>query len=1395
MNTFVIRALVFALAAGGPAVATPATDPADTYPDLHLIPWPKTLHLGTGYMRLSANSRIVAGEPQLRPLATVLSGEIALLTGLKLPVTTEPGRPGDILLRIDKTIRAAEPILMLRNRRPVRTTDGAHAIAIDRQAVVTGFDYRATAEGTSTILQLLGRDDGGFRLPRLTIHDWPHADYCGVLLDVARQDHPIAAVKKVVQLCRLYKARYLQLHLTDDQGWTFPSTHYPQLGSKNYAAHGGVPPRVYKLKELKELVADADARGVTIVPELELPGHSGAAARSLPQVFDAINPQSRQPVGIGCMNMSNEALYPALDAIIGEMCDVFKSSPYFHIGSDEVTSGRLSLHSGYKAFMERHGLKNDGELADYFVRTVCALVKKYGKEAIKWEGLANFATKDVIIMAWEGNSTFATEALARGYTTITCPWSLGVPWEAWNMYRCNASQLKRGDSVLGATLVAWEQPPATHIANLRYLPSRQERTWGPDNRVTVAGFAARFQPLDAVAGKLLQIPVKPQLAAAFQCSAGTCDFLEPAFALDGNDATFFQSAAAPKGGDHFTVTFKRPQLVYAIEVLTGVNGRGLLNGGQVQVSADGTHFTTVGRLDRGALKVLLKENRIRAVRLLAGTRQSEPMVVRAINLRLMAEVAGAVRNPQAAIGAGNVAVTKADTEFTAPIGSCAIAVINRGFTIKLNSGGNPCTYSGPISGSGTVEVSAGDQNAPLTLDGNAPNTMRGTWLVKTGRVILAKPPGVDALGGTVIVSGQGANEGLLWAGSNQVNHTAHIQVLASDKRGPSLNLNGFNDTIDRLTLAAGTKVLTDGPQGGGVLTARELWLAGKRLPRGVYTSSVSWLEGSGYVLAGDVKYVDVSGTVTDPNRTVGAGNIARLKSATALKLPEGDCSVHVVTGDFSLTLAAVGGKPRYTGVITGNGPVRIEAPGDHRPFEIAGNQTNSYRGGTTLARGVLMLSKPGNATAIPGDLTLGGSAAENKGDGVIWGADGQLRPSAVVTLQGDQPSFLDLNGHKVTLSKVALSRAARIRAGKGGGLRVRQLSVDGKRLKDGLYVAPQPWLEGTGRVAVDSRVDVAGVIGSPETQIGPGNSANLTGNTRICYPASGCFLDVITNGFTLTLDSGDGNAFACTGCISGSGNVEFFMGPSSTGFKDAPLRLGGDRPNTASGRFFAKKGRVQLEKPKGVDAISGDVIVGGQGFNDCLFWKNSDQLKDSVNITLLDAGNNGAAYLDLNGCTETAASLTMTSHNRVKTDAPEGGSGTLTVKSLTIDGLKRPAGVYTAVTETWIEGKGKVVVRLRADPEKGTGSESSRCLSHARERGLAPSLRGACPLSRSDSSNHGDGPTLGTWDVFRLPSWTVAPFHNVLGMAQWPILPSPSVSCSVTFVTKTRSPRKPNFFA
>jgi hexosaminidase len=1296
-----VAGLLLVAASGGSAdewrSARPqaAVDPADTHPGLNLIPWPQTVRQTEGWLRLTDASRLVAAQEQLRPLATVLSDEIARLTDLHLRVAAGDGRPGDIVLTIDRSLRAGEPILTVQDGRLKRTREGAYRLTVADGAQVEGFDYRAVAQGSSTLLQALGRSGNQVRLPRLQIHDWPHADYCAMMVDVARQDHPIAWLQKMVDVCRFYRVRYLHLHLTDDQGWTFPSTRYPKLGSRNYGAHGGVAPRVYRLNELKALVAYADARGVTLVPELEMPGHSGAALRSLPEVFDVINPRTNQPVGLGCMNLASEALYPSLDTIIGEMCAVFQSSPYFHIGGDEVSMSRVALHPGYQAFLTRHGLKDDADLGRYFVRRVNEIVKKHGKKAIKWEGLANDASRDIIVMAWDNNNQTAGRLVAQGFTTITCPWNLGVPWEDWSMYVCNGSRLKKGDSVLGATLVAWEQPPLTHLAGVRNVGLRQERTWNPEHRVTTSGFAARFQPLDAAVGKLIGMPVKPRLEATFTASAGTRDWLEPVFAFDGNEATYYQSDRAPAAGDHFTVQLREPRLLHALEVHTGGNRKGLLDGGEVQISEDGARFQTVATLKNGLAQANLTEKRVRAIRVLARAKPADPFIIREIKLGLMVEMSGVVRDPARVIGEGNVAVLKGNTTFASPLNDCPAGVINKGFTLAFQGGGHAGNFSGPISGTGTVEIhmaarGSQAQGAALVLSGKAPNTIRGTWLVKAGRLVLAKDPGIPAIGGTIVVGGQD-DCAIIWNNSFQVGRSSSIRVRKPVRGAAYLDLNGFHETVDHLALDDGTRVRTDGAVGSGVLTVRKLVVAGNPVPRGVYTSPSRWIEGGGYVVVGDGKNVDVSGTVDDLHRTIGAGNIAVLKAASTIKLKGGECTIPIDLGTFPLTLSTGGAAVRYGGFLTGSGPVRIEA--GRRELEFTGASANSYRRPTVLVRGILKLSKPGGAVAIPGNLDLGGFSPDNKGDGVIWGADGQVSSSAVVTLAGSQPSFLDLAGHQSRFTRLVMSRAATIRTGRGGSLRVHQLHIDGKRLPDGLYRPPQPWLSGSGTVRVDARVDVQGRIGDLAARIGAGNIANLVGDTTICYPASACEVDIITNGHNVTFDSGDGNPLSCWGAISGKGNVVLLMGPSHTDYKDAPLRLSGIRPNTTTGKFYVRKGRVQLEKPDGVDAISGDVIVGGQGFNDCLFWVRSHQIKDSAGITMIGAGNNGAAYLHLNGCKETVASLTMTAGNRIKTDSSTGVSGALTIKSLTIDGTRLPAGTYTSANARWIEGKGKVVVR------------------------------------------------------------------------------------------------------
>ncbi len=483
----------------------PTLDPSDTYPGLNLIPWPKVLVVQSGQLELTAASRIVTGDASLAGLAAIFSNEIRLLTGLSLPVVSEAPNTGDIVLKINPAITAGELILVARPPAMVRTTDGAHTLTIGEQAVVEGFDYRAVAEGTATLLQAITRQDGQVTLPKLTIHDWPHADYTGAMVDVARQNNPIVYLKQMIDTCRAYKTRYLQLHMTEDQAWTFPSTAYPALGTLNGSAHGGPRCEKYSLDELKALVKYADDRGVTLVPDMETPGHSGNACGTLPAIFGYIDPATGNPVGQGMMNIANPNLYLALDTIIGEMCDVFQSSPYFHIGFDEVSGlGNVAATPQAAAFMTEKGLANSSELLGYFALQVNEMVKNHGKKTLIWEGAVTGVSKEIVHMTWEYNANTAAPLVAQGFTTITVPWGFaGVPWTDWTMYHCNGSVLKKGDSVLGAMFPAWEQTGEVHVQWLRGLPTRQERTWGPDNIFTEAGFYLRLAGSDRVLDRML----------------------------------------------------------------------------------------------------------------------------------------------------------------------------------------------------------------------------------------------------------------------------------------------------------------------------------------------------------------------------------------------------------------------------------------------------------------------------------------------------------------------------------------------------------------------------------------------------------------------------------------------------------------------------------------------------------------------------------------------------------------------------------------------------------------------------------------------------------------------------------------------------------------------------
>ncbi|MCY2932058.1 MAG: family 20 glycosylhydrolase [Planctomycetota bacterium] len=476
-----------------------------------LLPTPKSIVRERGNMPLTARSRIVATFDKLLPAARVLSHEIYVVTGLKLtPVYSDgragQGEPGDIVLKINPLLRADDEIVAVENRKIVRTQSFAHSIVVGEMAVVEGFDYRAVCEGTSTLVQALIEKDGKFLLPKMTVKDWPAADYLAIMVDCARQEIPVFVLRKMVDNARFYKVRYLHLHLSDDHAYTFPLRRYPKMGGHNRAHCEGDAPKIYDLQQLKDLVAYADARGVTIVPELETPGHSDAIRLDLPDELD--RPKSMGGgARLAMMNIADDKIYPVLDGIVAEMCGVFRSSPYFHIGCDEVNSGPLMGQPWVKPFLEKNGIKDGfGGLMKRHVGKMKDIVTKYGKVPILWSGPPlDPAMKDsVIVMTWTADGGSA-QAFADGFATITTPWDLG-PFAQWSLYLCNGTALdRRRNRVIGANQPMWEMS-AQCLSGATAL-TRQERSWGPDNVIDEPEFKTRTEALTARATRLLA-PVK-----------------------------------------------------------------------------------------------------------------------------------------------------------------------------------------------------------------------------------------------------------------------------------------------------------------------------------------------------------------------------------------------------------------------------------------------------------------------------------------------------------------------------------------------------------------------------------------------------------------------------------------------------------------------------------------------------------------------------------------------------------------------------------------------------------------------------------------------------------------------------------------------------------------------
>lgn len=398
-----------------------------------IIPLPVKTEVRDGQFQFTARTRILAGD-ELKNEARLLAERLRIATGfpVKIRSASSEAGPGDILL----TTNGADDSLGAEGYELSVTTN---AVAI-KAPTAAGVFY-----GTQSFLQLLppeifstNRVAGvEWKIPCAQIRDQPRFVWRGFMLDVSRHFFTAPEVKRVLDLMALYKLNTFHWHLTDDQGWRIQIKKYPKLtetgawrkavgfglASNSTTAYGpdGRYGGFYTQQQVRDVVAYAAARHITIVPEIEMPGHSMAALTAYPQFSCTGGPfNTDQDGGVytGIYDVSSAATYAFLGNILSEVAGLFPGE-FIHIGGDEVPKATWHNSPSCQALMKAEGLKNEKELQAYFTRRIEGIVNADGKRIIGWSEIREGGlTPSAALMDWIGGGA---ESAASGHDVVMTP--------------------------------------------------------------------------------------------------------------------------------------------------------------------------------------------------------------------------------------------------------------------------------------------------------------------------------------------------------------------------------------------------------------------------------------------------------------------------------------------------------------------------------------------------------------------------------------------------------------------------------------------------------------------------------------------------------------------------------------------------------------------------------------------------------------------------------------------------------------------------------------------------------------------------------------------------------------------------------------------------------------
>jgi len=424
--------------------AWPAANAAAAAPTL--IPDPVSMVVQKGEFRITKRT-VITGPAAAGPTANYLAKALGL----------GEGKAGTSAIAFELVSDAVVP-----------GTEAYHLVVTPRMVRIEASDPRGLFYGAQTLLQLVAeKPDGSRAIPAVEVRDTPRFRWRGLLIDVSRHFFGKQTLLKFIDEMAAYKLNVLHLHLTDDPGWRLEIPGYPKLTQAAVAADG--TRQYFTADEMREIVAYAAARHIIVVPEIEMPSHTGSAGAAYPELFN----------GGSVFDPAKPETYAFIRSVFAQVASVFPA-PYIHFGGDEVGDDAWKGARDVERLKAELGLKDQKAVESYFGRQVVGIIQALGKKPMAWDEQAEAgALKDVVIQWWRtGRPEVLSAAADAGYELVMSPVDRtyfdyqqgpgepGAPWEG-----------NEGGPTSIGKILAWEPVPAG------FTPQQSARVLGVEAAV------------------------------------------------------------------------------------------------------------------------------------------------------------------------------------------------------------------------------------------------------------------------------------------------------------------------------------------------------------------------------------------------------------------------------------------------------------------------------------------------------------------------------------------------------------------------------------------------------------------------------------------------------------------------------------------------------------------------------------------------------------------------------------------------------------------------------------------------------------------------------------------------------------------------------------------------